>query len=113
MSIDFASLVLAPNLDVFGGGVVIYPVVTRPGTGPFRARGIFSSVPINVEMQDGTVFSDQQTKLGVRISDFDTLPGRGDKVRVDATGITYWIGDVLVDGQGGATFPLRLVEPAG
>ena len=109
--IDFDALVLHPAIALMGEGVVIYPEVSRPGIGPFNAVGVYSSQPITVEMQDGQIFSDQQTRLGVRVKDFKHMPGRGDRIKIVRTGERFWIGDIEFDGQGGAAFPLHHTEP--
>jgi len=112
--IDWDALVLTPLIQTLSLEVTVYPEISRPGDLPYRNRGVFSSQPLTVEMQDGTVFSDQQTTLGVRIGDFKHLPTRGDRIKINegpATGHQYWVGDTSTDGQGGATITLRLTEP--
>ena len=77
----------------------------------------YSSAPIDVQMQDETIFSDQQTSLGIRFRDFPVKPpDRGDLVEIIDTmhphlGRKYWIGDVDEDGQGGGTLLLRKYNP--
>jgi hypothetical protein len=114
--INFDDLVLAPCMAAFAIEVQISPEISRPGTKPYPARGIYTSQPLVVELQDGTVFSDQQTTLGVEISDFEHLPGRSDRVKITEPdhpqfGRRFWIGDTVIDGQGGAVFTLRDTEP--
>lgn len=112
---DWDALVLNPLENLMSISVRITPVVTRPGTGPFDARGIFSSEALSVEMQDGTVFSDQQTRLGIRLADFTHVPARGDIVKIlegPHTGEIFWIGDSNGDGQGGSSLALHTKEPS-
>lgn len=112
--IDFDALVLNPLEGVFSLRVRFYPEATRPGTGPYNGRGVFSSGPVDVAMEDGQIFSDQQTTLGIRNADFTNMPGRGDIVHIlegPNTGKRYWIGDVDADGQGGSTLLLRTEQP--
>ena len=114
--IDFDALVLSPCEATFAVDVQISPEVSRPGYKPYLTRGIFTSVPLTVEMQDGSVFSDVQTTLGIRASEFPRLPGRGDRVKImqadhPAYGRQFWVGDSVPDGQGGVTITLRETEP--
>jgi hypothetical protein len=72
--IDFDALVLDKTVDVFGITVKFTFEVSAPGTEQV-ARGVYSSEPIDVQMQDETIFSDQQTSLGIRVRDF-IVPSR-------------------------------------
>jgi hypothetical protein len=117
--IDFDQLVLAPNVDViFGIQCQFTLTVSNPGAPPVLARGVFSSGPLDVQMEDEVIFSDQETSLGIRARDFAVLPDRGDTVEnVEPThpgfGTKYWIGDTDWDGQGGFKLLLRVQEPLG
>jgi len=114
--IDFDALVLNPCEDIFSILVKFTLAATKPEAAPVIVRGIYSSAPVDVVMQDETIFSDQQTSLGIRLRDFDIPPDRGDIVEIidqrhPAFGNKYWIGDSDLDGQGGATLLLRTKEP--
>ena len=114
--IDFDKLVLKPATDVFYINVVYTPTMSQPAALPFATRGVYSSQKLDVEMQDGTIFSDQQTKLDVRLAEFAAYPQEGDFVTITdarhpAYGKQFWIGDLDEDGQGGGTLLLRLKEP--
>jgi hypothetical protein len=114
--IDFDALVLNPCENIFAIACKFTLATTKPEAAPVFARGIYSSGPVDVAMQDDTIFSDQQTSLGIRLRDFETLPDRGDIVEiVDARhpsfGNRYWIGDSDLDGQGGAMLLLRTQQP--
>jgi hypothetical protein len=114
--IDFDALVLKPAGDIFQIEVVYTPSVSQPGVLPFATHGVYSSTPLDVVMQDDTIYSDQQTKLDIRLRDFAAQPAEGDfvtitDVRHPAYGKQFWIGDLDEDGQGGGTLLLRLKEP--
>ncbi|UGY13744.1 hypothetical protein HAP48_0035010 [Bradyrhizobium septentrionale] len=113
MGIDFDNLVLGPTVGTFGVPFVWYPSKSRPGNAPVPVSGVYSSAALNVEMADGQVFSDQQTTMGIRLSDWPWQPVRGDRFLHQASGIMYWQSDISLDGQGGATLQLRATEPAG
>ena len=116
---DFSSLVLAPGLNTFARVCTFYPRVSQPDTvtdefpngAPYLGRGVYSSRPIDVQMQDGTVFSDQESSLGIRLAEYPIPPDIGDRIKVDGAEGLYWVGDVDTDGQGGATILLRNTAP--
>lgn len=111
--IDFDALVLKPIHDVFAIAVRVTPLVSQPGEPAYDARMAYTSTALDVVMQDDTIFSDQQTKLGLRYKEFPTaIPDRGDLIEIMepshwAFGKKYWVGDVDDDGQGGADLLLR------
>jgi hypothetical protein len=115
--IDFDGLVLNKCEDIFSILVRFTPLVSDPAAQPFNLRGIYSSSAVDVQMQDDTIFSDQQTSLGIRVRDFaGPPPDRGDLVEIidtrhPAFGLKYWIGDSDLDGQGGAMLLLRTQKP--
>ena len=114
--IDFDALVLKPAGDIFQIKVVFTPTVSQPAALPIATFGVFSSSAIDVIMQDDTIYSDQQTKLDIRLKDFAAYPMEGDTVTVTqpghfAYGRQYWIGDISFDGQGGANLLLRVKNP--
>ena len=116
--IDFDAIVLNPLENIFSIVCKFTFAATKPEAAPITVRGIYSSDPYDAMMQDEVIFSDQQTKLGIRLRDFpdDLKPDRGDLVEIidsrhPAFGNKYWIGDSDLDGQGGATLMLRTQHP--
>jgi hypothetical protein len=115
--IDFDALVLKPAGDIFKIMVDYTPTVSQPGAPTFATFGVYSSTALDVVMQDETIYSDQQTKLDIRLRDFVAYPEEGDHVTITdmrhpAYGKQFWIGDLDEDGQGGGTLLLRLKEPS-
>jgi hypothetical protein len=55
--IDFDGLVLNKCEDIFSILVRFTPLVSDPGAPAFECRGIYSSGPVDVQMQDETIFS--------------------------------------------------------
>lgn len=116
---DFSSLVLAPGMNAFARVCTFYPRASQPTTvsdaqpngAPFVGRGVYSSRPVDVQMQDGTIFSDQETSLGIRLAEFTVPPEIGDRIKVDGVEGLYWVGDIDTDGQGGAVILLRNTAP--
>jgi hypothetical protein len=114
--IDFDALVLKPAGDIFQIVVTYTPTASQPGAPAFVTNGVYSSTALDVEMQDGTIFSDQQTKLDIRLADFAEYPTEGDFVTITdprhpANGRQFWIGTMHQDGQGGGELLLRYKEP--
>lgn len=111
--IDFDKLVLSPITDIFAIAIRVTPTTSQPGQPAYDARAVYSSSPLDVVMQEDTIFSDQQTKLDIRLSEFpNPPPDRGDEVEMmqpnhPSFGQKYWIGDSDLDGQGGCTLLLR------
>jgi hypothetical protein len=116
--IDFDAIVLNPLENIFSIVCKFTFTATKPEAPSVVVRGIYSSDAYDVPMQDDTIFSDQQTSLGIRLRDFPggILPDRGDLVEIvdsrhPAFGQRYWIGDSDLDGQGGAKLLLRVQHP--
>ena len=113
---DFEALVLVPSGNIHQIAVVYTPTASHPGALPFKTFGVFSSAPVDVIMQDETIFSDQHTTLGIRLRDFAFYPAEGDHVTINepshwSHGKQYWIGNCDEDGQGGGLLLLRLKNP--
>jgi hypothetical protein len=116
--IDFDQIVLNKCEDIFSIVCKFTFTASKPEAAPITVRGIYSSGPYDVAMQDDAIFSDQQTSLGIRLRDFPggLVPDRGDTVEITdsrhpAFGLKYWIGDSDLDGQGGAMLMLRTQYP--
>jgi hypothetical protein len=114
--IDFDALVLSPCEDIFAIAAAFTLTVTSPAAPVVTVRGIYSSGPIDVLMQDEILFQDHESTLGIRMRDFDVPPGRGDMVEITeklhpAYGLKYWIDDAKNDGQGGVMLLLRTQRP--
>jgi len=105
--------VLGPADGVFAITVLVTPLVSQPGKPAYMGQGVYSSTPLDVVLQDETIFSDQQTSLDIRLSLFPVPPpDRGDQIEITqpehpAFGSLYWVGDSDLDGQGGAKLLLR------
>ena len=66
MGVDFSTLVYLPNFDMFARPITVTPLASQPGMPAYGARGIFDTRPIDVQAEDGSIVSDQQTILDVR-----------------------------------------------
>ena len=120
MSIDFDGLVLGVTMQTFALTCRCLPVVSRPGKPAYDMQGIYSSQPVDVQMADDAIFSDQQTTLGIRYAELPAgaRPVANDIIEMtDAShpsfGTRWFIGDIDDDGQGGAVIALRVQEDIG
>ncbi len=103
--IDFAGLVLAPAMAVFGRPISVTPLASQPGVSAYPARGIYALKPVQILLEDGTVQSTNQPTLGIRLPDFAVAPKQQDLVAFDLG--SFVVTDVVPDGQGGADMVLR------
>jgi hypothetical protein len=114
--INFDAIVLNVCEDIFSIAIKVTLTASKPEAAPIICRGIYSSGPVDAIMQDETIFSDQQTSIGIRLRDFEIPPDRGDLIEIidarhPAYGLRYWVGDSDLDGQGGAMLLLRTEYP--
>jgi hypothetical protein len=124
MSIDFASLVLAPAMATFAQPVTITPSVSQPSAAPYSARGIWSVVSTSIIGESGNIFSTVNLKLGVSFTDYPIMLAQGDWITVAASVLPlgYWQGEyipnanidfivdnVTPDGQGGAMIDVKRI----
>lgn len=83
-------------------------VIYRPlAGGACGVRGIFDAVHRSVEVHDGVTYSTVAPVLGVKVSDFQTIPVQHDRFEIE--NVSYEVTDIQPDGQGGAELTLRKV----
>lgn len=117
MSLDWAGLVLGPNLRIFGED----PEKDGPVTWTSVSSGISQDVPAIfdegykplavIDDADGLLPTNITTgipHLGVCLTDFPVAPLQGDRMVV--RGKTYEIREVQPDSHGGADIFLNLVS---
>jgi hypothetical protein len=110
--INFATLVYLPAFDTFAVPVTFNPLVSAPGSPPYTIRGIFDTRTLNVLAENNSIYSDQQTILDIRESEFAVIPQQGDHatIPVDCNGVNQgeWvIVDSSTNGGGETTLVLR------
>jgi hypothetical protein len=99
-------------MDVFARPVRITPRKSAPGRAPFDARGIWAIRPADIQLDDGGTIGTDQLTLGIRGSEFDYVPVKGDLVFIPAYMSQPEIGECEIeddgyDGQGGYNLVLR------
>jgi hypothetical protein len=82
MGIDWSDDLYAPCQDVFSRPVTVTPLASQPGAPAYPARGIFNTNIINVLLEDGSLYGEQQTILDILIADYAVLPLQGDQINI-------------------------------
>jgi hypothetical protein len=119
--INFDALVLGPAMATFARPITVTPLVSQPGEPAYGARGVWSSKPINVALEDGSILSSQVHTLGIRRNDRNSdgtpmfaMPIRqGDQIDIDAFQSLPRVGlcaveDTDEDGQGGVIISVKI-----
>jgi hypothetical protein len=84
MAVNFSTLVYLPNFDLFARPITVTPLASQPGMPAYTARGIYGTRPIDVQAEDGSIISDQQTIVDIRQDEFAVLPDQLDRVYIPA-----------------------------
>lgn len=114
--IDFSALVLSPCMAVFARPITVDPIASVPDAPPYLAEGIWTSRPVDIAMEDGSIMSSQNHTLGIKADAFAVPIIQGDRVTIDAYMSLPRIGVCLVDdvdddGQGGSVLTLKVIGP--
>ena len=118
MAVNFSELVYLPNFDLFARPVTITPLASRPGVPAYSARGIFGTRPVDVQTENGAIFSDQQTILDVLEAEFTVVPQQLDRVFIPGDLNAgpelgeFEVTDADTNGGGETTLALRKVVTA-
>lgn len=85
------------------------PVMVRPARGlDYTARGVFDNKHVEVFADDGTVHYTTRPQLGIRLSEWAQLPGKGDEIFLDQD--RYGFTGIEPDGQGGAIILMHRIS---
>ena len=119
MAVDFSTLVYMPNFDMFARPINVIPLASQPGMPAYGARGIYDTRPIDVQAEDGSIVSDQQSILDIRDVEFGVIPDQLDQIDIpdDPGGGIPGLGTfevVLTESNGGGetTLVIRKVKTA-
>lgn len=118
MAINFSDTALRAGMVAFARPITIIPRISQPSQPPYRVRAVLTSRASNFTLDNGAVFSDQETTFGIRLAEVAVPPAEDDQVVVDSAdwridqidpGL-YRISDVALDRQGGQVLTIRKVE---
>ena len=118
MAVNFSTLVYLPNFDMFARPITVVPLASQPGLPAYTARGIYDTRPIDVQAEDGSIVSDQQTILDVLDAEFSVVPEQLDQIQIpyDTDGGpnlgTYEVVLTEANGGGETTLVIRKVVTA-
>jgi hypothetical protein len=106
MGIDWDTNVLAPLEGVFAEPVTYSPAA---GGASFTACGVFDEAYRDQDVIDGIVEANTTYPvIGVRLSQFTSIPVQNDSLLRQSNGKTYIVRDVRPDGHGWAKLKLGL-----
>jgi hypothetical protein len=118
MAINMSTMVYMPCQDLFSRPVTFSSTLGNSFSG--TGRGIYDSSTINVVLEDGSIYGDQNTILDIRTVEFPTLPVQGDTINIPydpASGMAalgnYEITNVWHNGGGEVTLQLRAIGGSG
>jgi hypothetical protein len=104
--------------DVFARPITVTPVVSQPGGSAYANRGYFDTKDIDVMAEDGSVFSDAQTYLDIRMAEFPVSPMQKDRIDIPfhagTPGGSFEVSDLAGVGNAGGIITLtlkRIVAP--
>jgi hypothetical protein len=115
MAVNFSTLVYLPNFDMFARPIMVTPLASQPGMPAYSARGIYDTRPIDVQAEDGSIVSDQQTIVDVRDEEFGVVPEQLDQIAIpyDPDGGpdlgSFEVTNVESNGGGETTLVIRKV----
>jgi hypothetical protein len=118
MAVNFSTLVYLPNYDLFARPVTVTPLASQAGLPAYSARGIYDTRPIDVQAEDGSIISDQQTILDVREDEFTVIPHQLDRIQIPADPDggpdlgEFEVTDAQTNGGGETTLVIRKIVAA-
>ena len=106
--VNWDSLVLGPLQGIFGEPVTYRPYASQP----YQITGVFDDAYLKeVMFEDASQgVTEVSAVLGVRLSQFVTLPVQSDQLSVASVNSTYVVREVRPDSRGGAKLLLSRVS---
>jgi hypothetical protein len=84
MGMDFSALIYAPNFDQWARPITFNPVASQAGQPAFAARGIWHQDTLDLVLEDGSLYRDQQDSIDILEVEFPVLPQQLDRVVIPA-----------------------------
>jgi hypothetical protein len=99
VGINYSLMIYAPNFTQFARPVTFFPLVSAPATPSFACRGIFHDGRLDVVLEDGSLYVQQETSLDILETDFTgvglPLPQQLDQLNIPQDGP----GGMVAEGQ--------------
>jgi hypothetical protein len=116
MGLDYSTLIYGPTYDMFARPIVVTPLASQPNAASYQARGIYNHNRLNVVLEDGSTFVEQETILDIRTVEFAVPPIQNDEVSIPADGNVPAVGTFLItsawdNGGGEINLHLRKLMP--
>ena len=90
MGINYSLMIYAPNFTQFARPVTFFPLVSAPAVPSFAGRGIFHDGRLDVLLEDGSLYVNQETSLDILETDFAAaglpLPQQFDRLNIPQDG---------------------------
>jgi hypothetical protein len=116
MAVNFSITNYLPCQELFGRPVSIKPIASQPGGETYTNRGIYGSGPVNSDLEDGTILSDQDTILDIRDDEYPILPEQGDEITIDVDPVSgrrrlgvFMVSNVWDNDGGEVTLQLKKI----
>jgi hypothetical protein len=118
MGVNYSTMIYAPLFLQFARPVTFFPVTSQPAVPSYAARGIFHDGRLDVPLEDGSLFVNQETSLDILEADFAAagrpLPQQFDRVDIPQDGPSGMVAEGLFEvttvtrnGGGEASLILR------
>jgi hypothetical protein len=99
VGVNYSLMIYAPNFTQFARPVTFYPVTSPPGVTSFDTRGIFHDGRLDVVLEDGSLYVNQETSLDILETDFANAgmpqPQQFDRVYIPQDGP----GGMIAEGE--------------
>jgi hypothetical protein len=117
MGMNYSALIYAPNFDQWARPITFNPIASQPGAPTFEGRGIWHQDRLDIILEDGSVFVDQQDSMDILESEFPVAPQQLDRIVIPADGNVPAEGEFEVvsatrNGGGETNLVLRKWLPA-
>jgi hypothetical protein len=99
VGVNFSTMIYAPNFIQWARPITFYPVVSSPSTASYAGRGIFHDGRLDVVLEDGSLYVNQETSIDILEADFAAaglpLPQQQDRLNIPQDGL----GGMIAEGD--------------
>jgi hypothetical protein len=116
MAVNFSVALYDIEQDTYGRPITVSPIASQPGGGSYQGRGIYDSGPINILLDDGSIFADQRTIVDIRGDEYAVPPQQQDQISIPYDPLSgladlgsFEITNVIDNGGGELTLELKKI----